>query len=410
VILCKMDPDICTDLGLPFGPKPSLQAVQQPAQPSPSETLEDVMQVLPSDSHLSVLRSHPLLLIDPSERTLGSSGWVLVSLSIFPIIYAFGEFSFQAGKKQEMAKMKDKKRAIETQAIKDLYAYENSESVYKSRAEVMKRERREIEAIAESSHPTRPWRDAMKDRPWWAGKEWVAPEKPTHEEQGRGDRKVPQGLPPAAEKYFFDEQGKGKKDYGTRHFKLGWNAEELEKKAERYEADKARLAARWGDGKTFKGPYKGFFPIFEEVDSKGRDAPKSNRAILEALSAPRVTAKMASSKASELRKFREEGKTDRKTKKQIIPKMSDTWEREAKEEAAKRALVMDDFWNVNQRTEQETARNTAENERKQAVFTTYQAERDDKAAGQKALGEANAARQGGAAANPQVKERFWKRK
>lgn len=338
-----MDPDLCADMGLPFGQKkpdavvitPETEIVD-PSQVTVQEGYELVTEVMPDESYLSVLRAQPILLIGLSEENLSKTSLIVLGISILPIVYGFGELAFQAGKTQETAKLADKRKAAEEKAYKDIKAYEASAARYKAQAEVMERERREIEAIAEANHPTKPWRDAMRDRPWWAGPEWVPPEKPNDPDRWQ-DRNIPEGQQISL---FMDEAGNRLKDFGTRHFKLGWNAKEAQKKAERYEADKARLVARWGesgeDTKAFKGPYKGMLPIFDAVDAKGRDKPKTQEEILKALSENHVKAKVAAGEARSLRKARDDGKEAGKRQAKAVRKLTDVWDEEAKVEAEER--------------------------------------------------------------------------
>ena len=335
-----MDPDLCADMNLPFGQKkpdavvitPETELID-PADVTVQERYEIVTEVMPDESYLSVLRAQPILLIGLSEENLERNSLILLGISIVPLVYAFGELAFQAGKTQEKAKLADKRKANEEKAHKDIKAYEASAARYKAQAEVMEKERREIEAIAEANHPTKPWRDAMRDRPWWAGPEWVPPEKPNDPDRWQ-DKEIPEGHEIAL---FRDSAGKALKDFGTRHFKLGWNAKEAQKKAERYEADKARLVARWGesgeDAKSFKGPYKGIAPIFDAIDSKGREKPKSQADILKEMSENHVKAKLAAEEARKLRKARDDGKPAGKKQAKATRKLAEIWEEEAKIEA-----------------------------------------------------------------------------
>jgi colicin import membrane protein len=293
---------------------------------------------MPDESYLSVLRSQPILLIGLSEEDMSTNGLIALGLTIIPILYGFGELAFQSGKTQETAKLADKRQAAEEKAYKDIKAYEASAARYKAQAEAMEKERREIEAIAEANHPTKPWRDAMRDRPWWAGPEWVPPEKPNDPDRWP-DKQVPEGMHALASLYK-DAKGNKLKEFGLRHFKLGFNAEEAKKKGERYEADKARLAARWGESsesKSFKGPHKGFHPIFEDINHKGQEKPKSQEEILKALSENHVKAKVASNRARELRKARDDGKPANQRKGiPAVKKLSEVWDEEAKVEAEER--------------------------------------------------------------------------
>lgn len=335
-----MDPDLCADMGLPFGQKkpdavvvtPETEIID-PSDVTIQEGYEIVTEVMPDESYLSVLRAQPILLVGLSEEDLGRNSLIFLGLSIVPLVYGFGELAFQAGKTQETAKLADKRKANEEKAYKDIKAYEASAARYKAQAEVMEKERREIEAIAEANHPTKPWRDAMRDRPWWAGPEWVPPEKPNDVDRWK-DVTIPEGHEIAL---FRDSAGKALKDFGTRHFKLGWNAKEAQKKAERYEADKARLVARWGesgeDGKEFKGPYKGITPIFEGIDAKGREKPKAQADILKEMSENHVKAKLAAEEARKYRKARDTGKPAGKKGEKAVRKLSEVWDEEAKLEA-----------------------------------------------------------------------------
>ena len=338
-----MDPDLCADMGLPFGAKKQETVVLTTETPAidplaQTEQIEIVTQVMPDESYLSVLRSQPILLIGLSEDEMSTNGLIALGLTIIPILYGFGELAFQSGKTQETAKLADKRQAAEEKAYKDIKAYESSAARYKAQAEAMEKERREIEAIAEANHPTKPWRDAMRDRPWWAGPEWVPPEKPNDPDRWP-DKQVPEGMHSLGAMYR-DDKGNKLKEFGLRHFKLGFNAEEANKKGERYEVDKARLAARWGESsesKSFKGPYKGFHPIFEDINHKGQEKPKSQEEVLKALSDNHVKAKVASGRARELRKARDDGKPANQRKGiAAVKKLSEVWDEEAKVEAEER--------------------------------------------------------------------------
>lgn len=312
-----------------------LASVNDPLHQSSHSEVVLTISETEQDSYLDVLRSQPILLIASSEEPPSRNSLVFLGVSLAPLLYAFGELAFQSGKHHETHKNADKQQAIEERAYKDIKNYQASSERYAAEAKRLEQERREIEARAEANHPTKPWRDAMKDRPWWAGPEWVPPEKPTD--------MFPDRLPPKGsglDKMFKDSAGKWFKDFGTRHFKLGYNAEELRQKAAKYEADKDRLIAKWGaerGDKSHAGPHFGIHPMFQKIDSKGREIPLKQDEINKNLSQHHVKRKMASAKAQEYDRMRRKGRSaNARSKKPEVKPLSETWEQEAKVEADER--------------------------------------------------------------------------
>jgi hypothetical protein len=96
-----MDPELCADMGLPFGQKrpdtvvvtPETELVD-PSQVTIQEGYELVTEVMPDESYLSVLRAQPILLIGLSEENLSKTSLIVLGISILPIVYGFGELAF----------------------------------------------------------------------------------------------------------------------------------------------------------------------------------------------------------------------------------------------------------------------------------------------------------------------------
>lgn len=284
-----------------------------------------------SEVYLAALRSQPILLLGLSDETLSLRALIVLALATLPCLYAFGELAYQAGQAEDAQKRIDKVNSLEATAKKDIKDKGDKAAIYKADAEKKEAERREIEQIAEANHPTRPWRDAMKDRPWWAGPEWTPPEKPTD-------------LFPENKKYEHDygglqdagiqgKDGKYTKNYGNRHLKLGWLAAEDRTRAERYENERAILTSKWGeDEKSFKGPYRGMRNIFDEMDSKGREGVKKD--VFKEMSEAREKKRSVEMRNRTLTQARKKGKE--KKGKTIMPALQTKWDEVDKEEEEER--------------------------------------------------------------------------
>lgn len=228
------------------------------------------------EQHMAVLRSQPILMLPYDEESVIDLTRLVIFvllISPFPILYAFGELLYNAGLVEDKARREDKKLGLEKKAEKDYASNENRAAIAKAKARRYKDEIKKLEAADDLQHG---WRDEFIKRPWWAGSTWK-PDEEMVEKSKRLWRKERQ----TGTAYDHEDQDLNKprrRDVNARAFKLDYEAEMEETKAQRHEGENARILAKYPKDQEAKDehPFRGMAnTLFYKSDKSGEERARS---------------------------------------------------------------------------------------------------------------------------------------
>lgn len=230
------------------------------------------LQVSFLEQHMAVLRSQPILMLPYDEDSvIDLSRFVVFMLFIIPLpfLYGYREVLINAGKVEDKARREDKKLGLERKAEEDVQKNQARAEQAKAKAQKYKAEMKELEAADDLQHG---WRDEFMKRPWWAPADW----KPSDEVEAKSRRPWRKKRTLAGEYDYEDgDKYKPKTMINSRHYKLDYDAEMEETYAKRFEADNARILAKYPTKPEDKEkqPFRGMINPFAETSS-GREAGK----------------------------------------------------------------------------------------------------------------------------------------
>jgi hypothetical protein len=297
------------------------------------------------EQHMAVLRSQPILMLPYDEESVIDLTRLVIFLlliSPLPIFYAFGELLFNAGLVDDKARREDKKLGMEKKAEKEFVSNENRAAIAKAKSRRYKDELKKLEAADDLQHG---WRDEFIKRPWWAGSNWK-PDEEMVEKSKRLWRKERQTGAQFGNHFIDHEDGDQEKprrrDVNARAFKLDYDAEMEDVKAQRHEAENAKILAKYPKDQAAKDehPFRGLVNgLFEKSESSGQERTKKH--LGEAELETRVTLNNnideARDKYRMMDKSRKKGKAENKKKNQPkIDALQDYWKREGEIEQKER--------------------------------------------------------------------------
>lgn len=229
---------------------------------------------------MAVLRSQPILMLPYDEDSVIDLTRLVIFLlliSPIPILYAFGELLYNAGLVEDKARREDKKLGLEKRAEKEYTSNENRAAIAKAKARRYKDEIKQLEAADDLQHG---WRDEFLKRPWWAGSNWKPDEAMVEKSKRLWRKERRTGLVA----YDFEDGDQNKprrRDVNARAFKLDYEAELEEAKAQRHEAENAKILAKYPKEQAAKEehPFRGLTnTLWYKSDKSGEERARDGEA------------------------------------------------------------------------------------------------------------------------------------
>lgn len=233
------------------------------------------------EQHMAVLRSQSILMLPYDEDSVFNPTRLVILLLLIapvPFLYAYRELLRNAGLVEDKARKEDKKLAKERKHEKDIASRTNAAEVSRTKARKMREEMKELEAVDDCQHG---WREEFLKRPWWAPADWK-PDAKVLAKSKRPWRKPRPGQGGEWNHEDGDMSKPRKTMINARHYKLDFDAEFEETNAKRYEADAARMLAKYptDEKKKERQPFRGMVNPFRE-NSQGGESIKKAQAEVE---------------------------------------------------------------------------------------------------------------------------------
>ncbi|GHJ90139.1 hypothetical protein NliqN6_6541 [Naganishia liquefaciens] len=299
MLTCRIKPWLCDEDGLPVikrsKPKrtrmPHTRVIQETRSTNAIVTDAAVLgtpdtptiskqHVSFLEQHMAVLRTQPILMLPYDEDSvidMTRAVIILLLVSPIPLLYAFGELLYNAGLVEDKARREDKKLGLERRAEKEYTSNENRAAVAKAKVRRYKDEIKQLEAADDLQHG---WRDEFLKRPWWAGSNWK-PDEAMVEKSKRLWRKERQTGMPAYDFEDGDVNKPRRRDVNARAFKLDFEAEMEEAKAQRHEAENEKILAKYPKDQAAKDehPFRGLTnTLWYKSDRSGEERARDGEA------------------------------------------------------------------------------------------------------------------------------------